>query len=249
MKISNNTYTLFSMHFSFYRASDANSVYINTIPHVNLTDDPRNLSLRVHNDLTSLAVAQEIKNTNSNSNNLSFDHELSPKACAAFDDDTYEFPPDVMEEKPKIMEEKPKFLKEHKSDIDNSFNDDKSFSGDNDNHSAEPELEFPFHLKRTTSFRKAAYSSFKHKFSKNKVSSKCPDSVDEFVVIANEHINEHVNDHVNGCVNGHVIGCASGCVNGQIASSPFSSAQNTVDHEQSRLPNGVSKKKVYSNPK
>lgn len=216
----------------------------------------------MHNDLTSLAVAQEIKNTNSNSNNLSF--ELSSQACAAFDDDTYEFPPDVMEEKPKIvekkpkiMEEKPKFLKEHETDIDNSFSGDKSFNGDKDNHSAEPELEFPFHLKRTTSFRKAAYSSFKHKFSKSKVSSKCPDSVDEFVVIANDHITEHVNDRVNGCVSGRINGCASGCVNGsvnghvngQTSSSLFNSVQNTVDHEQSRLPNGVSKKKVYSNPK
>ena len=265
-------HTLCLVYTSIFCSSDDNSVYINTIPHLNLTDDLSNLSLsdqRVHNDLTSLAVVQEIKNTNSNSNNLSF--ELSSEACAAIDDDTYEFPSDVMEEKPKIlkeyksdndnsfkddMEEKPKILRDHESDIDNSLN------GDTGDRPAQPEVDFPFHLKRSTSFRKAAYNSFKHKFSRSKVSSKCPDSVEEFVVIANGHFDEDVHDHVNGCVSEHVServnGCASGCVNGhinghingQITSSTFNSVQNTCDHEHSRLPNGVSKKKVqHSNPK
>ena len=106
---------------------------------------------RTCSDPTSLAIAREIKN--SNSSNLSL--ELPSKACATFhstdddDDDInkYEFPPDALDDKSKI------FSNKEDCRFDDSFN-----SGIDDKH-AEPEVESPCHIKRSTSYRKAAFNS------------------------------------------------------------------------------------------
>lgn len=166
-----------------------------------------------------MAVAQEIKN--SNTNDLSF--ESPSEACATFDDDTYDFPPDGFDEKPKIAEER---------------GTDKSLDSDNDDDHAEPEVEFPFRAKRSASFRKAAFNSFKRSFiTKNRAPVRCSNSAEESLVIVNDHVNSDVNEHDNG----HVRGSAR--------TNPINSVRSTDDHEHSLLSNGLPKKRMCSNPK
>ena len=169
----------------------------------------------MQSDLTSLAVTREIKN--SISNNLSL--ESPSKACATFhstdddyDYDKYEFPPDVVDDKPK------RFTGKEDCRCDNSFN------GDFDNEHADPEVELPFRVKRSASFRKAAFNSFKHNFvTKNRPPVKCSNSSQESLVIVNDHV-----DSLN---------------------SFETSSVDNLNIQHSQLSNGVSKKKMCSNPK
>lgn len=170
----------------------------------NELSDSSQSSQAVHS-LTSLAVAQEIKNGNS----LSL--ESPSKASATFDDnDTYDLRCDsCTEEKPKIME---------KRGTDISFNSDVD-----DDHAEEPEVEFPFRMKRSSSYRKAAFNSFKRNFiPKSRVPVRCSNSsLQESLVIVNDHVR----------------------------TNSLTSSQCTGDHEHSQVSNGLSKKKLCSNPK
>ena len=205
----------------FYRSSDHNSVYINTIPHISLESEASDSSLTsqtVQSDLTSLAVTREIKN--SISNNLSL--ESPSEACATFnstdddcDYDKYEFPPDVMDDKPKSFTGKG----------DCRCYD--SFNSDIDDQHAEPEVEFPFRAKRSASFRKATFNSFKHSFNtKNRPPVKRSTSSQESLVIVNDHADSL--DSFEG------------------------TGQSSVDNlniQRFQLSNGISKKKMCSNSK
>ena len=122
--------------------------------------------------LASMAVAREIKNSN-----LSL--ELPSKASAAFystdddDNDDDEF----SHEKPKIRTDK----------ADCRCED--SLNSDFDDKVAEPEIEYPFYVKRSASFRKAMFNSFKDSFvTKHKAPVNCSNSSEDFLVIANNHV-------------------------------------------------------------
>ena len=173
-------------------------------------------SQTVQSDLTSSAVAREIKN--SITDNISL--ESPSEACATFcstdddyDDDKYEFPPDVVDDKPKCCSDK----KDRR--YDNSLH-----SATGDEHTG-PEVEFPFRAKRSASFRKAAFNSFKHNFitKSRSTAAKCSNSSQEFLVIANDHV-----DSLN---------------------SFDSSSVDNLNIQHSQLSNGISKKRMCSNPK
>ena len=203
----------------FYRSSDNSSVYINTIPHIELRNERSDSSpttQMVHSGLpmtlASLAIAREIKNSN-----LSL--ELPSKASAAFystdddDNDDDEFSRDAIDKKPKICTDK----------TDCRCED--SLNSDFDDECAEPETEYSFRVKRSASFRKAMFNSFKDSFV-NRAPVNCSSSSEDFLVIANNHV-ENLN----------------------LIENTRQSPLNNLNIQHSQLSNGISKKKTCSNPK
>ena len=192
-------------------------MYINTIPHIleNEVTDSSLASQTVQSDLTSSAVAREIKNSITDN----FSLESPSEACATFystdddyDDGKYEFPPDVVDDKPKSY-----------SDKEDCRYDNSLHSATGDEHTG-PEVEFPVRGKRSASFRKTAFNSFKHNFiTKNRSTVKCSNSSQESLVIVNDHV-----DSLN---------------------SFESSSVDNLNIQHSQLSNGISKKRMCSNPK
>ena len=120
--------------------------------------------------MTSLAVSQEIKNDTIN--DLSFrSHSKVGTTFHSTDHDNNGFTPDMIDKKGKSY---------------SGTEDYRSDKLDVDDGCAEPEVEFPFHVNRSASFR---FNSFKHSFkSKNKVPAKHSNSLQESLVIANDHV-------------------------------------------------------------